>query len=306
MRALRSSPRAAFAVCMLALGAYAAAAPRTSAGAARAQRDFDWNGEMAPGATLRVFSIEGDVTVREGSGRTARIRAVTRPGERGGEIEYVTGRDGGDVRVCAVRDGATCTDEGVRNRNSWGGGRRARADFTVELPRGVALRVGTGNGEVEVGGATAGVRAASGNGDVRVGAGAERVDASSGNGAVTVDGARGPVEASTGNGRVTVSTARGPVAASSGNGNIEVRMDRLDDRGDLRFSSGNGNVTLTLPADFSAELDASSGNGRVESDFPVRVQGRVSGQRMRGTIGDGGRALRISTGNGRITLRRGG
>lgn len=305
MRALNAGPRAAFAACMLAAGAYAAAAPEPSA-AYSAQRDFNWSGEMEAGATLRIYSIAGDITVREGSGRTARITGRTTPGETGGEIEYVTERVEGGIRVCALRDGATCGDNGVRTRNNaWGRGRRARADFVVELPRGVQLRVGTGNGAVGVDGATAEVHAGTGNGDVRVGAGALRVHASTGNGAVRVDGARGPVDASTGNGRVTVSTERGPVEASTGNGSIDVTMRELTGRDNLHFSSGNGSITLTLPADFSAEVEATTGNGGVESDFPVQVQGRITPHRMRGTIGGGGRRLNISTGNGRIVLRRG-
>jgi hypothetical protein len=304
MRASNAGPRAVFAVSMLALGAYAAAAPRSGLTATRVQESFDWSGQMESGATLRIFSGAGDITVREAQGRTARIHAVTRNGS-GRDMEYTTDRDGSSLRVCALREGDRCDDDGFHGRSNWRGGQRAKADFTVELPRGVALRVGSGNGRVAVDGATAEVHASSGNGEVRVGAGAARVRASSGNGAVAVDGARGPVNASSGNGRITVSTARGPVEASSGNGNIEVRMASLTGDDDLEFSSGNGSITLYLPADFSAVVEASSGNGGVETDFPIQVNGRISRNRLRGTIGNGGRKVTASTGNGRIALRRG-
>jgi len=132
------------------------------------------------------------------------------------------------------------------------------------------------------------------------------VRVSSGNGAVRVDAARGPVNASSGNGRVSVSTASGPMEASTGNGAIDVSMASLRGREDLEFSSGNGSITLTLPSDFSAELDASTGNGGVDSEFPMRVQGRMSRHRVRATIGDGGPRLHVSTGNGTIRLRRAG
>lgn len=304
MRALHAGARAVFAFSLLAV-AGTAAIPNPFPGAA--QRSFEWDGEMAPGTTLRIFSFSGDITVRETSGRTARVHGVTRNGD-GGDVRYTAdgqGR-GGAVLICALRSTGECTDEGVRDRGSWRRNSRLRADFVVELPRGVELRVGTGNGKVGVDGADANVHASSGNGEVRVGAGAERVNASSGNGAVLVEGARGPVEASSGNGRVTVRTAAGPVTASSGNGNIDVSMASLRASGDMRFSSGNGSVTLTLPAGFSGEVDASTGNGGFQSDFPVQVQGRMNRNRVRGTIGDGGPTLRISTGNGSITLRRGG
>ncbi|HEX6751779.1 MAG TPA: DUF4097 family beta strand repeat-containing protein [Longimicrobium sp.] len=273
-----------------------------------AQRDYDWSGELAPGATLRVFTVNGTVTVRPASGRTARIHGETENASGGDQIRYVAERSGGDIRVCALREDATCSDNGVRSegrRWRWGS-RRSKGNFTVEVPRGVVVHVSSGNGDVAVDGGTADVHASSGNGDVRVGAGAAEVHASSGNGTVMVDGARGPVRASSGNGRVAITTASGPVNASTGNGRIEVAMSSLRGSGDMSFSSGNGSVTLTLPGDFSANLEASTGNGGIHSDFPMRVSGRMSSHRITGTIGNGGRRLHISTGNGSITLRRSG
>jgi len=292
--------RAALAACTLALVA--------SASPALAQRDFDWSGDLAAGTTLRVFTTHGTVTVREASGRSARIHADVENAEQG-EIRFVTDRAGGGVRVCALNEGSTCNDNGVQSRGDgwrgWGRNRRGKANFTVEVPRGVVVQVSSGNGDVAVSGATADVHASSGNGDVRVGAGAVDVNASSGNGAVMVDGARGPVHASSGNGRVTVSTARGPVNASTGNGRVEVAI-ASGATGDMEFSSGNGSIVLTLPSNFGAQLEASTGNGGFESDFPVRMSGRISSHRVSGTIGQGGGRLRLSTGNGTITLRRAG
>ena len=297
---LPNPSRAALAACTLALAA--AAAP------AHAQRGFDWNGEVASGATLRVYTTSGTVTVREASGRTARIHAELENAAEG-EIRFVSDRSGGGVRVCALREGATCNDNGVQGGNSNGWrqwrNRRGKANFTVEVPRGVVVRVSSGNGDVAVSGATADVHAASGNGDVRVGAGAATVGASSGNGTVMVDGARGPVHASSGNGRVTVSTAAGPVNASTGNGRVEVAIASRAS-GDMEFSSGNGSITVTLPSDFGAQVEASTGNGGFQSDFPLQVNGRISSHRVSGTIGRGGGRLRLSTGNGSITLRRAG
>jgi putative adhesin len=293
------SPATATAAAVLAL---AVSSP------AQAQRDFDWSGEVAPGATLRVFTTSGTVTVRQAAGRTVRIHGETVNASGGDQIRYVNRSSGGNVLVCALRERDSCDENGMESRgDGWrSGSRRARGNFTVEVPRGVVVRAASGNGDVTVDGATADVNASSGNGDVRVGAGAGQVRATSGNGAVMVDGARGPVNASSGNGRVSITTASGPVSASTGNGRIEVAISSLRGAGDMTFSSGNGSVTLTLPADFSADLEASTGNGGFESDFPLRVVGRMSPHRVSGTIGQGGRRLHISTGNGSIVLRRAG
>jgi DUF4097 and DUF4098 domain-containing protein YvlB len=177
-------------------------------------------------------------------------------------------------------------------------------NITVSVPRGTRVHVGSGNGEVSLNANVAEARVSSGNGRVRVGGVQGEVTASSGNGEVTVDRVTGPVRASTGNGDVSVSAVTGPVQASSGNGDLLVSMDRLPGSDDLEFSSGNGRIELTVPADFSAELEASTGNGRITTDFPIRIIGRISPTRLRGTIGEGARRVRMSTGNGSIEIRK--
>ena len=270
-------------------------------------QQFDWRGQVAQGATLRVFTFAGTVTVRAASGSEARITGTTRNADAG-EIRYDSSRAGGDVRVCALYDDAECTESGIRregrsnNRNG-----RAAADFVVEVPRGVHVRIASGSGEVSVEGASGNVHAASGSGTVRVGSGAAEVRASSGSGEVTVDGALGPVQASTGSGEVRITTGRGPVTASTGSGDIDVSMASLTGSDDMRFSSGSGSITLRLPADFSANLHATTGSGDVESDFQMVLQGRLSRHSIRATIGGGGRELRMTTGSGDIRiLRQGG
>ncbi|HEX8209750.1 MAG TPA: DUF4097 family beta strand repeat-containing protein [Longimicrobium sp.] len=273
-----------------------------------AQRDgYDWSGSIPAGATLRVSTGAGDVNVtRAPRGSTATVRGRVRRAQGNERIRFELVREGQNVTICALyTERATCTAQGIRD-DSHRGNRHARADFTVEVPAGVLLAASSGTGDVDVSGATASVRASTGNGDVRVGPGAAEVNASSGNGTIQVQGARGAVRASSGNGQIDVATSAGPVTASSGNGDIRVSMASLRSTSDLSFSSGNGDITLRLPSDFSAELQASTGSGSVRSDFEVRTTGRITAHRLRGTIGRGGRSLRISTGSGSIALERAG
>jgi DUF4097 and DUF4098 domain-containing protein YvlB len=130
------------------------------------------------------------------------------------------------------------------------------------------------------------------------------VHASPGNGDVTVQDASGPVEVSTGSGAVRVVTSTGPVSANSGNGDIDVSFGKLDRLPDMSFTTGNGQVRLTLPTGLGAELDASTGNGNVTTDFPVTLRSsRLEPSRLRGTIGNGGGRLTISSGNGNVEIR---
>jgi hypothetical protein len=272
----------------------------------RRERVFTLTERVGTGDDVRIFARQGTITVTEGSGSSVEYRAEKERGEAD-DIGFVVRRGGGGITICAIyEEDNECTDTGVRSEGSrwrnWSN--RARANITVTVPRGMRLRVGSGNGEVSVTSAATEARVSSGNGRVRVAGVRGRVDASSGNGRVTVEDVTGPVKATTGNGDVSIGTVEGPVNASSGNGDILVSMDRLTGNDDLEFSSGNGRIEVTLPSDFSGEVEASTGNGRITTDFPIKVTGRLTPSRLRGTIGEGGRRLQMSTGNGSMELRR--
>ena len=89
------------------------------------------------------------------------------------------------------------------------------------------------------------------------------------------------------------------------NGLIDATIGRADWTGTLEFRTVNGKITLTAPASLSAEVDAQSVNGGVDSDFPITVRGRMERRHLRGTIGSGGRSLELETVNGEIEIRKG-
>ena len=264
---------------------------------------FTLRTRLPAGAWARIYTFNGDVEVREGTGDQLEIRGEKRGRRaRWDRVFFESKRDGDNVTVCAIYgDEAECDDRGIRgNMNSSNVGTR----FVVTLPRGARVRAGSGNGDVVVRAAAAEAHASTGNGEVEVVGVRGAVHASTGNGALLVEDAGGPVEASTGNGRVTINTATGPVSASSGNGNIEVKMARLAGDGDMEFRTGNGRVSVAVPGSFEGEIVTSTGHGRLESDFPLTVSGRMDSRNMRATIGRGGRRIRMSSGNGDLELRK--
>ena len=272
----------------------------------RNDRVFTLTERIAGDGRVNVHTSAGTITVTEASGPTMEYRAEKERGDVD-DIGFIVLRNSDGVTVCAVYDDEDeCTDDGLRRERNYRGNwrDRARVNITVSIPRGSHARITSGNGEVSFTAAAATARVSSGNGRVRVSRVQRDVQASSGNGAVTVDNVGGPVRASTGNGDVSVTAVAGPVTASSGNGDIQVSMERLTGNDDLEFSSGNGTIELILPADFSADVEASTGNGRIVTDFPIQIIGRISPTRLRGKIGDGGRRLRMSTGNGAMEIRK--
>ena len=241
---------------------------------------------------MRIFASVGDITITEGSGSTVEFRAEK--DTRRGKVEdagFIVLRDGDGVTICAVfDDDDRCDHDGLRSdsRSKWNRNwrDRVRLTMTVTVPRGARLHTSSGNGKVRIADVTG------------------WVDASSGNGEVSVEKVGGWVRARSGNGDVMIGTTNGPVNASSGNGDVRVTMDRLTGNEDMEFTSGNGRIEVIVPSDFSADVEANTGNGRISTDFPITIQGKLSRNRLRGTIGNGGRRLKLSTGNGSMEIRK--
>jgi hypothetical protein len=88
----------------------------------------------------------------------------------------------------------------------------------------------------------------------------------------------------------------------------------MDDNWDL--STSDGAVVLTLPGVFNGEIDAETSDGVVRSSHPLiedtetRAEGEDRSERrerrrtLRSRIGDGGKLLRIRSGDGSIRIER--
>jgi len=97
------------------------------------------------------------------------------------------------------------------------------------------------------------------------------------------------------------------VRLHTGDGSIVYRAEAGTAMGeDWDITTGDGGVSLYLPSDFGAELDAHTGDGTIRNDLDVAApsgSGEVSRRTVRGRLGAGGRQLRIRTGDGSIRLR---
>jgi len=237
------------------------------------ERDFHWQGHLKAGQTLEVINRNGEIAASTASGDEVRASGTWRDGDNDREpfVEVVEYPDG--VTICAVyaRDKAPgrCHRGGVSSESTggWWHGNRAKINFDVQVPRGVRFNALTTNGNV-VGHNLASV-----------------------------------VEAATTNGNVDVSTSEW-ASASTTNGGIHVSMGNAKWSGELKERTTNGSVDVTLPAGAEFTLDASTTNGGINTDFPITMQGSFNSKRLSGTVGAGGRELRVATTNGGIKLMK--
>src|SRR5207245_9779751 len=111
----------------------------------------------------------------------------------------------------------------------------------------------------------------------------------------------GDAEAHTVNGSVRLTTT-GLAVATTVNGSVNWTQGRAEWPNGAKFKTVNGGITLTLPGFLNAELRAETLNGSITADFPLTITGQVGPRRLRGTIGNGGPELNLSTVNGSIKL----
>ena len=102
-------------------------------------------------------------------------------------------------------------------------------------------------------------------------------------------------------GDVRVSTTRLATAKTMA-GSIVAAIGLTDWGRDLVFQTMTGDITLEVPSTTNAEVEASVTAGNITSDFPLSQT--LPGV-MHGTIGVGGRKLKLATMQGDIRLKRG-
>jgi len=125
------------------------------------------------------------------------------------------------------------------------------------------------------------------------------------NGGINIFDVRGRMDVESHNGSVHLARIAGDVTGSTHNGSIQVDLEGNTWEGrQLELNAHNGSIAVSVPASFSANVEAKTDRGRVNSDFPMIVRGRIDERNLNFNIGSGGPSIRVSTHNGGIRFRR--
>jgi hypothetical protein len=125
------------------------------------------------------------------------------------------------------------------------------------------------------------------------------------NGGLNISDVRGQLHFDAINGGVHLKRVAGEVSGATVNGGIDVELaGTVADWRQMELTTHNGGVTVAMPAQYSARVQAETGQGRIQSDFPLpsNVDGRSN--KLDFNVGAGGPPIHITTGNGGIRLKR--
>ena len=178
-------------------------------------------------------------------------------------------------------------------------------NFTVDvtLPQQVTLSVRSGDGALDCDPLEGRFTFVTGDGPVRAHGLKGDCDVSTGDGRVILDDMEGRLRARTGDGHLTASGRFDALDLSTGDGRVDAtaRPGSTVSTG-WSLETGDGALTLRVPHDIAALLDAHTRDGRIYVHLPITTQGRLSGHELIGELNGGGPPLRIRTGDGSITL----
>ncbi|MCC7157174.1 MAG: DUF4097 family beta strand repeat protein [Bryobacterales bacterium] len=125
------------------------------------------------------------------------------------------------------------------------------------------------------------------------------------NGGIGISSVGGDVAFRTTNGSVTLTGLSGKVTGGATNGGLMVTLDGDRWNGEMMdVHTTNGGVQISMPANYSARLEAGTVNGGFSSDLPVAVSGAMDKKNIDASLGSGGAPIRVHTTNGGIRIRR--
>ena len=140
----------------------------------------------------------------------------------------------------------------------------------------------------------------------------------SGDGSIRIDNTTGKLDLETEDGSVGVDARPSVLRLRTGDGSVRVTLEPETVMTDnWEITTTDGSVVVTLPGLFNAELDAETSDGAVRTNHPLldgdrddRRDGEGSDDRrerrrtLRSKIGEGGKILKIRSGDGSIRIER--
>ena len=224
-------------------------------------RDFSESMPVADHSRIRLDAVNGEIVITGQPGATSvTVTAELRVGSNVSRLDAETGLNQLGVLV-ADRSGEIFVQTLQPNNT---GGRQYVANYTITVPRDLAVDATQVNGHVTV----------------------ENIQSS-----LFVDAVNGNVYLDI-SGGATVQVANGSV-----NGTVT-----MPPGGEIKISTVNGDIDLRIPMSTSTELFALTGSGAITWDNLDLLNAVHTNKSLAGTLGDGAGLIDLDTWNGNIAL----
>jgi DUF4097 and DUF4098 domain-containing protein YvlB len=195
--------------------------------------------------------------------------------------------------------------------------------YSLVIPANASVRIDSVTGDVDlekIGGA---VKVNIVTGGIVVKKADKGVDCETVTGRINVQNITGDAFMETVTGRITASQIRGSIEATVVTGRIELKEvsearvvdgntvtgaviyeGKINSDGRYTLKTHTGRIEMTLPEDSGFDLEANTFSGSIESDFDIKISGKISKKRISGAVNKGGPLVKLSTFSGDIYLKK--
>jgi len=258
--------------------------------------DVDVNGDDLR-LSLRTF--DGSVDVRSWDRDEVRLTITRRAADttRAESFAVDVTREGNAIAVSAPRPSTSGPLVRI------GPGMGDSVSFRVDVPRELALEVRTNDGRIQIDGVSGAIDLETDDGSVRGDQLGGDVDVRTSDGSIQLSGLDGRVSARTSDGSVRLDGRFDALSVDTSDGSVQIAArDGSTMQDDWSIGTLDGSIRLVLPAAFDADLEARTGDGSIRLDGERATGG--DGGSMQTRLGEGGRRLRLQSGDGSINVRR--
>jgi DUF4097 and DUF4098 domain-containing protein YvlB len=256
-------------------------------GRERYEEKFTKTEALAKDGKVYLANISGDIEIKSWKEDQVKIEALKvseaasmdKAKENAALVPIEVTREAGVLRI---------ETKYPKDRHEWGGrdSINVSVNYKIWIPEKAAIEVKSVSGDVNLAsiGGAAKINSVSGNVDVLGAAGVE------------VNLVSGDIELR------DVSEAR-TVTGKTVSGNIDY-IGTIMAGGNYELKAHSGNVVMTIPANSSFDLEASTFSGVIDSDFQIQVVGKISPKEIRGTVNQGGARVRAKSFSGNVEIRK--
>jgi DUF4097 and DUF4098 domain-containing protein YvlB len=274
----------------------------------RFKEDFQYSRDLAPGGRLNLETFNGSVEIVSWEKPYVQITGTKYASieENMKAIRIDVQGTAGSVDIKAIHP---------TRRGNMG------ARFVLRVPREVELdRIVTSNAPIRLEDVKGNARLQTSNGSLNVRRLEGRLDARTSNSGIECVGIEGDASLRSSNGRITIEDGRGtldaetsnssiniqmfepksgaPVRLTTTNGSIEATFDKLES--DVRAVTSNSSITLRLPSNIKARIQANTSNASVHTDFDI--EGSVGKHSIEGSVNGGGPLIHLTSSNGSVRV----
>ena len=256
-------------------------------------QDFDRNLPASASTDLYVSTGSGHIHVTPGPDSQLRIKGHVHAGwNAGGDI---------DERIRKIISNPPISQSGneihignlsPEDRHLYN---NITIDYDISAPKGLALNLHSGSGDVEIENVGRFLKSETGSGSIRAHGIAGPSDLRTGSGDIELQQqSTGEVHASTGSGSIRINGINGALTARTGSGDIEANGALT---GPSHLQSGSGSIRAHIGKESHLSVDATTGSGS------IRIAGNSSDHHhMSAPVNGGGASLEAHTGSGDIEI----